>query len=222
MENGQKNKADRIIERRFAFFGAFIITLLATYGFLAAIDFLPEPKETDEHAEVWLNVENGDTVAADDADTDALTKVHDPLPVRIIIDALDTDVTVLNPESRTIADLDAALQDGVVRHPDSADLSEDGHMFLFGHSSYLPTVHNRNYQAFNGLQKLSLGDLVRIQSNDTEYVYRVVESYEAKASQTELLLNHSKARLTLATCNSFGSIDDRFVVEAELIVTHTL
>ena len=221
MATGEKSIIKTITRRRFAFFGVFVITLAATYGVLAAVDFLPEPR--DDQEEIWLNVERGSEIeeSAQD-DVSAATKVADPLPVRIIIDELDTDVTVLNPESRKIVDLDAALQDGVVRHPDSADFSDEGHMFLFGHSSYLPTVHNRNYQAFNGIQKLTWGDLVRVQSNDTEYVYRVVDTYEAKASQAEVVLDHSEAQLTLATCNSFGSIDDRFVVEAELISSSPL
>lgn len=190
-----------------------------TYIFLYAIDFLPTEPEADDKeeasAEVVLVKEDGDE-DENDASTTTPADVA-PYPTRIIIDALDIDVSVMNPQSRTVADLDAALKNGVVRHPDSADLRDNGHMFILGHSSYLPTVHNFNYRAFNGIQKLTWGDLIRVRSKDTEYVYRVTESYEVNARVGEIKLDHSTARLTLATCDSFGSVDDRFVVEAELI-----
>ena len=67
------------------------------------------------------------------------------VPVSISIEKLGKTVTVLNPTSRSIADLDAALLEGVVRHPDSAHLAQDGNVFILGHSSYLPNVLNRNF-----------------------------------------------------------------------------
>lgn len=190
-----------------------------TYIFFFAIDFLPEPVREDAD-EVVMHVER-EQVGTTTGPTETPASV-DPLPVRIIVDKIDLDVEVLNPTSRSIADLDEALLKGAVRHPDSADFENEGHMFLLGHSSYLPTVHNLNFRAFNGIQKLTWGDLIRVQSGDTEYVYRVTKSYEVKASVAELELNHSKPRLTLATCDSFGSKDDRFVVDAVLIATEPL
>ena len=44
----------------------------------------------------------------------------------IISIQLDKEISVLNPESRSVEDLDNALLSGVVRHPDSADLSQNG------------------------------------------------------------------------------------------------
>jgi sortase (surface protein transpeptidase) len=82
------------------------------------------------------------------------------LPLTLTIDALDRELSIQNPTSRAIADLDAALLEGVVRHPDSASLGEGGTVFILGHSSYLPIVRNKNYQAFNGLQNLSEGDVI--------------------------------------------------------------
>ncbi len=208
------NALAHILANKARFFAAFFVVFAVTYGFLYAIDFIPEAPAEEEivHRE---EIPREQIVNAPRANVD-------PHPERIIIDALGKDIAVLNPESREIADLDAALLDGVVRHPDSADFSKDGNMFLFGHSSYLPVVYNRNYQAFNGLQDLVKGDIVRVQSSDTEYVYRVTKSYKVKASESQIALDHSAAKLTLVTCNSFGSKDDRFVVEAELVDTKSL
>ena len=138
------------------------------------------------------------------------------LPVRMHIDALDRDISILNPSSRTISDLDAALKHGAVRHPDAANLQQEGNIFILGHSSHLPNVMNRNYQLFNGIENLQWGDVIRVFSDDREYIYRVDRVYEARASALVIPIAGTGSRLTLATCDSFGSIDDRFIVEAEL------
>lgn len=208
------NKATKTIQLLAVAFSVFVFS----YIFLYAIDFLPEPVDaSDTDGVVMLSERTVDR--SDESKTDVPV---DPYPTRIIIDKIDLDVSVENPTSRSIEDLDAALLDGAVRHPDSADLKDEGHMFILGHSSYLPTVHNLNFRAFNGIQKLTWGDLIRVQSGDMEYVYRVTKSYEVKASVAELALDHSEPRLTLATCDSFGSKDDRFVVDAELIASTPL
>jgi LPXTG-site transpeptidase (sortase) family protein len=147
----------------------------------------------------------------------------DPNPKKIIFDSLDNKtVTVLNPTSRAIADLDEALLSGVVRHPDSADFVNTGNIFILGHSSYLPTVFNKNFQAFNEIQSLTWGDTIRLQSGDTEYVYQVDRVYKASANTLEVPNSRGTAKLTLATCNSFGSKDDRFIVEASLVSQRAL
>lgn len=154
---------------------------------------------------------------------EALPNNIDPDPQTIIFDDLGgKSISVLNPTSRAISDLDNALLDGVVRHPDSADFVNVGNIFILGHSSYLPNVFNKNFQAFNEIQSLTWGDTIRLQSSDTEYVYQVDRVYKASAAALEVPNSRGVAKLTLATCNSFGSKDDRFIVEASLVETRTL
>lgn len=212
-----KDIFDQIWERKFAFFGTFMVILTVTYSILFAIDFIPETPETDDTPTKVVAEVEPEVIPEEEPFAGS-----DPLPKRIIIDELNKDVTIVNPQSRAIADLDEALLDGVVRHPDSADFEKTGNMFLFGHSSYLPTVHNRNFQAFNGIQDLEWGDMIRVQSGDAEYVYRVQKVYKTAASVATILLDDSKAKLTLATCNSFGAKDDRFIVEADLVDSYPL
>lgn len=145
------------------------------------------------------------------------------IPQTMILDSLGgRRVPVVNPTSRAIADLDEALLSGAVRHPDSADFSSDGNIFILGHSSHLPNVINRNFQVFNGLENMTWGDRIRLHSDTTEYIYRVERVYEALASEVIVPFTPGEARLTLATCNNFGSRDDRFIVEARLIGTQAL
>lgn len=158
----------------------------------------------------------------DTTDVRALS-TDDIYPIKITFDAIDNrTVTVLNPTSRDAAVLDAELLKGVVRHPDSADFERTGTIFLFGHSSYLPNVINKNFQAFNGIQKMDWGDIVRLSSHSREYVYRVDRVYEVSAQDAEVKIETGKAKLTLVTCDSFGAKSDRFVVEATLIDTVAL
>lgn len=231
-----------IYARKVPFFIVFFIAVLLSYGVLFAIDFIPEPLseetkaaqaraqlEKDAKREILVTERKVDTTSvvasASEEKTTTLpvaTVEGTILPTRIIIDTLDVNVKVLNPKARDIASLDKALLSGVVRHPDSANLSKAGNILILGHSSYLPNVMNKNFQAFNGIQKMTWGDKIRVQSEGKEYIYRVQKVYQAKASDLTVPFTPGKAKLTLATCNSFGSKEDRFIVEANLLESKDL
>lgn len=207
-----------IWDRKWPFLGVFFAVVLITYGILVVIDFIPEAPETtaETQDEAKPEIEETPEPTVVEPDTD------DDTPDRIIFDTLNREVAVLNPTNTSVAALDAALLNGVVRHPDSADLFEEGTVFLFGHSSYLPNVINKNFQAFNGINKLEWGDKIRVQSSDYEYVYRVDRVYEVKASTASVSIATDGRRLTLVTCNTFGAKEDRYVVEATLVDAYTI
>lgn len=202
-----------------AFLGVFFVVMVLGYGFLYYIDFVPEaPREANTAPEAIDTAETIATTTPDMREAPEAAAWGDPFPMSITIDRLGKTVSVLNPSSRSIADLDAALLKGVVRHPDSGDLNDNkGNMLILGHSSYLKNVFNKNYQAFNDIQKLQWGDTIRLRSRDTEYVYRVDKVYEAKASTVSIPTTSTEQKLTLATCDTFGAKEDRFIVEATLI-----
>jgi len=197
-----------------------MVVVIITYAVLVIVDFVPE--EPEKTAETSADAESA--VSIEDArEIDPAERFgSDRTPDKIIFDTLDKEVAVLNPASSDINTLDNALLSGVVRHPDSADLLDKGTMFLFGHSSYLPVVHNKNFQAFNGIQNLKWGDKIRVQSGDFEYVYRVDREYEAKASTASVELIEGTSRLILSTCDTFGAKEDRFIVEATLIDSYPI
>ncbi|MFT5849227.1 MAG: LPXTG-site transpeptidase (sortase) family protein [Patiriisocius sp.] len=206
----------QLLIRKVSFFFTFFFVILLSYAILFIIDFIPEPIEEDTVTAVEEVEEEPIKEVLPEVE-EVKSVVESPLPIKIIFETLDREVTVLNPASRAIVDLDEALLDGAVRHPDSADFSEDGNIFILAHSSYLPNVFNKNFQAFNGIQELTWGDKIRVQSDDMEYVYSVKKTYKAKATEVFVPETPGEANLTLATCNSFGSKDDRFMVEAKLI-----
>ena len=215
-----------ISRNKVAFFAALFLVSLVTYAILFALDFYPEPKlEENTQSEALTAITASEKTSESKANVESKTveskktiPVGDELPARIVIPKSNTDVIVLNPESLDMNDLDAALLDGVVRHPQSAHFTDEGNILIFGHSSYLPTVFNKNFQAFNGVQNLLWGDEVTLYSKDgIEYKYRVNRVYKVKASETIIDNARGKAKLTIVTCNSFGSKDDRFIVEALLV-----
>ncbi|MEM9336660.1 MAG: sortase [Patescibacteria group bacterium] len=228
--------------RKGPFFIVFAGVFVLSYGLLFAIDFIPEaPAEdviqaTDTTAEAQAEAE---PVENQDTPVEPVDRIHNEagavslldevvsadvaaLPNQIIIDRLDRTIPINNPTSRSIADLDEALLTGAVRHPDSATFTNEGTIFVLAHSSYLPNVLNEFFQAFNGIQNLEWGDTIRLQSEDMEYVYRVERVYQAKASEVTVPIANTGPRLTLATCNSFASKDDRYIVESKLIETRSL
>ncbi len=211
--------AERIWLQKYAFFGLFFVFFLISYTILVAIDFVPEPKSTTE-PEPDSVIVNDQT--AFETEIPAVVVEEPQLPTSIYIEKLDRTVQILNPESRSVADLDAALLKGVVRHPDSAKLAQNGNVFILGHSSYLPTVLNKNFQAFNGIEKLEWGDIIEVSSGGRVHVYEVEKVFKAQASELTVPIAGDARRLTLATCNSFGSTDDRFIVEAREIEVRTL
>jgi LPXTG-site transpeptidase (sortase) family protein len=92
-------------------------------------------------------------------------------------------------------------------------------MFIFGHSSNWPVVHNQAYKTFNGIGTLENGDEIFVYTIDKVYKYVVSSVKLVDSSQAYVSFDASDTMLTLSTCNSFGTKEERFVVEAKLVST---
>ena len=145
------------------------------------------------------------------------------LPERIRIPILGTDLPIENPTSRDVSVLDRALLQSVVRYPGSGLLGEDGNVFIFGHSTGHRTVHNQLFKAFNGIQNLEKNSLIELVSGNHLYIYQVekVITTNADDALVDLTIVPGLRRLTLSTCDSFGSKSSRFVVVATLLTETT-
>ncbi|XKT74433.1 MAG: sortase [Patescibacteria group bacterium UBA2163] len=189
------------------FFGVFFITAVILF----LVDFVPEAPQQEE------------SVAAETASEE--TPVEMPqyveAPTRVVIPSIGVDTKIENPTSTAITDLDNALLNGAVRYPGSARLGERSTMFLFGHQSGLPVVQNKAFKAFNGLQKLSAGDVIKVYSDNTLYEYTVQSVSLVQASDALIPLKENSQNLILSTCNSFGEPGERYVVEA-FYSTHSI
>lgn len=149
-------------------------------------------------------------------DTNQQGEENREIPIRIEIAGAGIEANIANPNATDVETLDKALLNGAVRYPGSAFLGEEGNVLIFGHSSYLPIVHNQAYKAFNEIQNLKEGEEIRVYTEDNVYIYVVEEVREESADTGVIDLQVSGRILTLATCDTFGKKSDRFVVTAVL------
>lgn len=202
------------------------IAMFTLYGVLSFFDIVPNTRMLDIVFPPTKTIsEASSTVPIAEAEATPLASVrvsNDATPSRLIIDKLEKTLPINNPESTDLSVLDNSLLTGVARYPGSATMKDDGTMIIFGHSSYLAVVHNQNYRAFNGIQGLVWGDLIRIQSDDTEYVYRVENVHQLKATADSIPVEHKTKQLILVTCNTFGAKEDRYIIEATFVDAYPL
>lgn len=195
---------EETLRNKWHFIGTFVLVFFVTLVILASFGFVPFSAEGAQGQEAAVS---------------NTSRTPGPeMPIRIVIKDAGVDASIENPVSTDIAVLDAALRNGAVRYPTSAKLNENGTVFLFGHSSYLPVVLNPAYKTFNDIQKLKRGSEIRVQSEGFEYVYTVaaVNMVDAGAALIDLSRGNAK-KLVLSTCDSFGAKSERFVVEADFV-----
>ncbi len=205
---------EHIIKDPWQFLKLLMLVFFFSFSVLSIIGFVPE-YEVDSESDANLDQTISDLNTVDAGDIVYTTEESEP--IHISIPSVDIDVNIENPLSRDVGVLDTALQSGAVRYPGTGTLEEDANIFLFGHSSFLPNVINKNYQAFNGLRKLKGGEEIFIDSDNTRYTYHVVSVELAEAENIVIDLRRGKRKLTLSTCNSFGAEEERYVVHAEFV-----
>ena len=143
-------------------------------------------------------------------------------PIKIVIDKIGVNSTILNPESTDINILDESLSYGVVRYPKSGLLGENDNIYLFGHSTSIAVVRNQAYKALNGIETLQKGDMVKVQSSQREYLYKVTSVKMQRNSDAVVKFNTGKKTLTISTCNTLGAKEDRHIVEADFVISYPL
>ena len=204
----------RAYVRKWVFIGLFAVVFLANVTILDRLDLLPT---------IVTRAEASTPIVTVSTNLNKEILAIPELPTKIEIKAIGLSTVVVNPATTDITILDKELLNGAVRHPSSARLGEKGNVVLFGHSSYLPIVNNQAYKTFNGIQKLEVGDIVIVYASDTAYTYKVrsVAKENAKDNSVISLSTDSKI-LTLVTCNSFGTKEDRFIVIADFVESHSI
>lgn len=140
----------------------------------------------------------------------------------IVIPKIGVDAPIIFPQSRDENILNTALASGVVHYPGSALPGETGNAFIFGHSTGLTVVHNKNYEIFNRVKELKTGDVIKIRMGSREYLY-LIKTLEVKAADDARIdLVTEKKLLTLSTCRIIGGKESRYVVTAEFLRSYPL
>ena len=198
--------------RKWSFLVVFVLVLFISTSTAAALDVLPDPQPKK------TAIEEPKALAA----TPVLAATEPELPTKIEIPAIGLMQNVSNPTSTNVQLLDNALLTGPVRYPTSSKLGVSGNVIIFGHSSYLPIVHNQAFKAFDGIQKLKKGDRIEVTGDSHVFIYAVDTVEKENTAEDAIPLNVDGSTLTLATCDSFGEKTDRFVVTATLVETDAL
>jgi LPXTG-site transpeptidase (sortase) family protein len=205
-----------------------LVTMSLLSTFLFVIDFVPEQYTSAEEQSIVVTTEvdekkSEQLALTDEAVTNTVNNSDEQhkdsnglysIPQRITIHAIGLDTSVIVPQATDIATLDEALLKGAVYYPGSGSLGENANVLIFAHSSYLPVIQNKAFKAFNELGKLTKGDAINIYTDTELYIYKVVEVRLTQASDVTVSFESETPILTLATCNSFGSKQERWVVSA--------
>jgi LPXTG-site transpeptidase (sortase) family protein len=142
------------------------------------------------------------------------------LPARLEIPSIGLDLPVQNPSTTNVDKLDALLVNGPARYVNSAKLGAAGNVVIFGHSSHLPIVHNKMFQAFNKIPNLTAGDSITvIGANGKRYLYSVDSVVKADVNdETSISLAVSEGtKLTIVTCDTLAGKSARFVMTASFL-----
>jgi LPXTG-site transpeptidase (sortase) family protein len=207
----QKGLIGEIAQRRVSFSLAFVGIFVLSVLFLSSVGATPDPIHPD--------------VISDEPSTQgalAEASTTPEIPLRIAAADISLSARINNPASTDLDTLDNALLTGAVRYPTSAMLGQDGTVLLFGHSSYLPIVHNLSYKTFDDIQKLKPGEIVSVYSATTEYRYAVTEVRVANANEDSIELQSQGKHLVLVTCDSFASKSNRFIVTADFVGAYAI
>jgi len=216
--NKEKRQMLRMLSFAFMTLGVFSVITF----FLFAIDFVPETKVVSKNTSTSTANDTKIGNSKENLATPALIgmvedELESRIPIRITISTIALDTPIITPSSKDTVVLDNALLSGAVHYPGSGLLSDNANVLLFGHSSYLPVVHNKAFKAFNELGKLKVGDGVTVYSETHKYTYIIKTVLLSKAEDALVQFESETPELTLTTCNTFGQKQDRWVVTATFL-----
>lgn len=150
----------------------------------------------------------------------APTNAQRVTPVGIQIPSVGIDLPVQNPTTTDVDALDALLNKGPAHYAQSADLGVNGNVLIFAHSSHLPIVTNKMFQAFNQIPNVNPGASITIVGADGKnYLYSVDSVKKADTSDgTTINLDASQGKiLTLVTCDTLTGTSARFILTAHFV-----
>ncbi len=142
---------------------------------------------------------------------------------RIAIPRIRKNVPIVNIPinkllQRDFAGLDkqiqAALQNGVLHFPGTAEPGENGNVVITGHSSYFPWDPGRFKDVFALLHQVEIGDEIIVYKNQKAYKYIVYDKFVVHPDQINVLTQKGANKLTLITCTPVGTALNRLIVVA--------
>jgi sortase A len=157
----------------------------------------------------------------------APTKVISPLtPSAIDLNTEDDDEDMRNRIQIEKINLEVPFFEGDAstlekgswwRFPERGNPEKGGNFILSAHRFYLGLTPQgtRERSPFYNLEKLEVGNQIRVFYEKEWYDYIVTDKYEVKPNAVEIEWPTEEHRLTLYTCTLGGSADGRVVIEAK-------
>lgn len=105
---------------------------------------------------------------------------------------------------------DSALKYAVGHYPGLGEIGKPGNYVLLGHRNYVYGHFFRN------LDKLEVGDEIKITKDEVDYTYVVYESFVVKPEEVWVLEQTEDAIITMITCTPIGTYTDRLIVRGAL------
>jgi len=152
--------------------------------------------------------------------SDATSNSQGTLPTEIKIPSVGIDLPVQNPSTTDVDALDALLNKGPARYVSSAELGTQGNVLIFAHSSHLPIVTNKMFQAFNQIPNVNPGASIEIDGADGKAYLYSVDSVVKADTQTGATIDLSPTqgqKLTLVTCDTLTGVSARFILTAHFV-----
>lgn len=135
----------------------------------------------------------------------------------LIIEKLDINIPVVpNVDGKDKRIYTEALEKGVAHYKNTALPNSGSNIVIFGHSSSAMGL-GEYHKIFAGLNRLELGDEIKINFNQKEYKYLVSEKIFIDADDTSVILPTERERLTLLTCWPVGTAEERLAIIAKPI-----
>lgn len=102
------------------------------------------------------------------------------------------------------------------RYPERGDPKKGGNFILSAHRFELgmSPVGTKEKSPFYNIDKLAIGDEIKIYFDQQWYVYKIDKIYTVKPQQVSIESPSETAKLTLYTCSLKGAADGRVVLEA--------
>ncbi len=172
--------------------------------------------KTDSGAMLGTQENLKETLDVQKITTQAPKPVLNELPQYIEAPTLGISAAIQTPDTKSVAVMDNALSKGPVYYEGSGTPG-NRNMFIFGHSSGLPVIHNKAYKVFNTIKNAKVGEYIYIRTSSGTHTYSVRKVEKMSKYSTWVKFDSEKPILTLSTCDSFGKASDRWVLEADYV-----
>lgn len=164
-----------------------------------------------------FNVSNRTNSSLNPSESPALAKRTSTLAGDSLnIGKLNLDAPLIFPANNIQAEINQALDRGVIVYPGSSLPPDFGNLFLTGHSSVYFWNKTPYGKIFIRLNELEKGDEISINLNGFSYIYTVSAKQIVSPDEVRIINQPDRHTLTLMTCWPLGTDKQRLLIFAEL------